>query len=219
MSNLNERRILDHILANSNTSSNMGCAINKKCQRYLDASKPLNILLMICSIFIMVIGYELLATYFFDRLYSENSSVLRSYWSLYYLPWSIIGISISTIFISMVFMLASSTRSKLFLSVYAVIMIFLALANFGCLFSTLEAEKRIKLGLSKIENVSFEAMKAYNENEKYRSNWDDMQGHLFCCGATSYEDFYNATKGMSSFPESCHLQYDNNNHCYSKVNI
>ena len=221
-----ERVILDHIIENA-SSTTRSIGIIKFCARcttdigYLTIFRMLNILMLILGTVTLYVGYVLVSNYCMDSVYVEESIILRVFWPFYYLPWSLIGISITSLCISSVALMTELSRLHVFYFSYAIVLIVLTLTNFGCLFSALETEKLIEIGISKNsqEHVNNEVIKQFHQREEFRSAWNHLQIRLRCCGADRYDDFWNASKGENLYPDSCKLIHANNKQCVSKVSI
>ena len=219
---VSERVILHQILENaSSTTVNKFCAMCTKNVGYLTVFRMLNILMLIFVTVTLFFGYVLVSNYCMDRVYLKESVILGFYWPFHYLPWSLIVISVSTLGFSVFVLMIESSRLTVFYLSYAIVFIFLVLTNFGCLFSALETEKLIEIGISEAlhEGVKNEVIKQFHQNEEFRSSWNDLQIRLRCCGADSYQDFFNATSGEYLYPDSCEVMYKNDLQCSQKVSV
>ena len=171
---------------------------------YLHNLKILNVMVMVASVFMLFVGYELLTTYLMDHRYFSWSQL--HLWPIHYLPMVLISIGTATLITSIVGFMCSVFQSKRPMIGYAIIMVLLVLGNFGCVFVAFKAHVLIEVGLSNtpISDPHFEVIKLYHSNEDFRSSWDELQSQLRCCGGNSYKDFYVNTTNKC-FPSSCTL--------------
>ena len=220
---VSERVILDHILENSSrsTENDKVFSMCTKNVAYLTVFRMLNMSMLIFATALLFVGYILVSNYCMDKIYLEESVILGVYWPFYYFPWSLIGISVSSLCISAVLLMTESSRLKVVYLSYAIAIIFLALTNFGCLFSALQSEKLIEIGTSKAsqEQINNEVIKQFHQKEEFRSAWNDLQIRLRCCGADNYDDFFNALSGRNLYPDSCEVVHNNDKQCNPKASI
>ena len=177
---------------------------------YLGSLKLLNILVMFINVFMLFVGYELYSTYYMDPRFFLTIKG-HNLWPIYTLPLVFIGIGGSTLITCIFCFICSIFQSKRPVIGYAIIMIFVVLAKFGCLFITFKAQGLIERKLT-IDNsmMSDESnhliIRSYYSNEVFRKNWDILQNKLRCCGVSTYKDFYLNNGSKNCFPPSCNIR-------------
>ena len=174
---------------------------------YLNNLKVLNIFVMVISVFILFIGYDLLHNYAMDiRFLSILSPDL---WPIYILPLVFLCVGSATLFTSSACFICSIFHSKCSVMCYAILMVVLVLGKFVCLFLTFKAQGLIEyklIDISETEN-NFNLESLYYKDKTFQSHWDNLQNRFRCCGAKTYEDFY-INNTYEFFPSSCNINVD-----------
>ena len=114
----------------------------------------------------------------------------------------------------------SAFQSKRPVIGYSIIMIVLVLGKFVCLFLTFKTQGLIenRLTVISLSEPNYHISELYYGDENFRKHWDILQDRMRCCGAITFEDFYeNATSDC--FPSTCNIdkRHNNNATCVKKV--
>jgi hypothetical protein len=196
------------------------------CQRpsfkeavFLNSLKLLNIFVMIISAFMLFVGCDLVMSYFMDSIIF--STLKSDAWPIYSLPWVFIGVGGVTLMTSIACFICSVFRSKRPVIGYAIVMIFLVLGKFSCLFVTFKAQGVIEHNLreTSMSEPNYDVVESYYNDEVFRTNWDDLQTQLRCCGGNTFQDFYINTT-TDCFPLSCRvyrMEQNESQSCVQKV--
>ena len=187
---------------------------------YLNNLKLLNISVMVVSVFMLFVGYDLLTNYFMDSRFF--SALGFEFWPISVLPVVFIGIGLATLITSVGCFICSVFQSKRPVIGYAILMMFLVLGKFGCLFLTFKAQGLIERKLTYItkSEPDDKIVKLYSNDKEFRNYWDALQTRLRCCGSGTYEDFFRNTTS-DCFPSSCSIsKMDSQNRtCVKMVRI
>ena len=174
---------------------------------YLNNLKVLNIFVLVISVFMLFVGYDLLHNYAMDiRFLSTLKSDL---WPIYILPLVFLSIGGATFFTASACSICSIFHSKCSVMCYAIFMVVLVLGKFVCLFLTFKAQGLIEYNIIDISEteINFNLAKLYYEDKAFQSHWDNLQNRFRCCGATTYQDFY-INNTYEFFPSSCNINVD-----------
>ena len=127
-------------------------------------------------------------------------------WPIYNLPLVLMGVGCATLLTSIACFICSVFKSKRPVIGYAIVMIFLVLGKFACLFMVFKAQGIIERNLREttMSEPNYKVMELYFKDEEFRNNWDHLQDQLRCCGANTFEDYYINTTN-ECFPLSCSI--------------
>ena len=133
---------------------------------YLNNLKLLNISVMVVSVFMLFVGYDLLTNYFMDSRFF--SALGFEFWPISVLPVVFIGIGLATLITSVGCFICSVFQSKRPVIGYAILMMFLVLGKFGCLFLTFKAQGLIERKLTYItkSEPDDKIVKLYSNDKK-----------------------------------------------------
>ena len=150
---------------------------------YQSALFALNLLLMVATVVMVFTGYTLLTTYHFDKIYYPDSK-LEAFWPMNALPWTLIGIGVSTLIVAILGFVVFSLQIRPLITIYAVLLAPLVLGKFGLIHITFKTETALREESSYLDIVENQnaAMQLYHEKDDFRQSWDLLQTHLRCCG-------------------------------------
>ena len=187
---------------------------------YQSALFALNLLLMVATVVMVFTGYTLLTTYHFDKIYYPDSK-LEAFWPMHALPWTLIGIGVSTLMVAILGFVVFSLQIRPLITIYAVLLAPLVLGKFGLIHITFKTETALREESSYLDIAEYQnaAMQLYHEKEDFRESWDLLQTHLRCCGGTYYLDYIlssYANQTYMCYPQSCCVEKNINGECILK---
>merc|ERR1711981_389565 len=110
-----------------------------KLERYQKWLSLTNLLMIILGITMFVIGYDLVNTYYMNKLYHSRSE-LKIFWSFGVLPYLLIVTGFLTLLVSLVGFICTTLESKRILITYAITLGLLALLKFVLIYVAFNAE-------------------------------------------------------------------------------